>query len=213
MLTLYDFWRSTAAYRVRIALGLKAIPYQSIKINLRMGEHKLPMYRAVNPQGFIPFLIDGDVRLGQSLAIIAYLDGRFPDHPLAPANLVQRAQMQAAALTIACDIHPLNNLRVLKYLENEAALAPTAVTAWARHWIGEGFGALEPIAANRGTACFFDEEPGLADICLVAQMYNARRVETDLSPYPALVALTETLSALPAVDAARPEAQSDAVLV
>ena len=208
----YEYWRSSAAYRVRIALKLKGIDYESRPIDLREGAQNSADYRAVNPYGFVPMLeIDGH-RLTQSLAIINYLDLRYPNRPLIPAVAAERAHVVSLSLAIACDIHPLNNLRVLKYLKNHLDRSQAEIDEWVRHWIIEGFTALERLARASGGPYLCGAAVTIADICLVPQMYNARRVATDLSAFTTLLAVDERLQALPAFEAARPENQPDAVL-
>jgi maleylacetoacetate isomerase len=202
---LYDFWRSSACYRVRIALNLKAIAYRPVTTDLAKGQQKDPGYVAKTAQGFVPMLeIDG-LRLTQSLAICDYLDAKVSDPPFVPGDPAARSKVLAMALVIACDIHPLNNLRILKYLENPLGLAEGARDDWYRTWIGEGFAALEAMAAGAGDY-LSGATPGLADICLVPQMYNARRFDADLSDYPALVRIDAALTALPAFAKAHPDA-------
>ncbi len=208
--TLYTFWRSSAAYRVRIALGLKGLDYDSKPVDLRTGAQQGIGYKLLNPQGFVPYLIDGEVGLNQSLAIIEWLDETYPEPPLLPADPLGRARVRAAALTIACDIHPLNNLRVLKYLKDPLGQEQEAIDAWAQHWIGQGFAPLEEIAEGSPGPYLFGDAPTLADVCLVPQMYNARRVRTDLTPFPRLVEIDKRLLDLPQIRNARPEAQADA---
>lgn len=202
---LYDFWRSSACYRVRIALNLKGIAYRPVDISLTKGEQRAPEYLDRNPQGFVPMLeIDG-LQLTQSLAICDYLDAKVEKMPFVPRDPAARAKVLAMALVIACDIHPLNNLRVLKYLGGALDVPEPTRDDWYRHWVIEGFVALEAMAAECGTY-LSGETPGLADICLVPQMYNARRFDTDLSPYPMLVRIDAALTELPAFAAAHPDA-------
>lgn len=201
---LYDFWRSSAAYRVRIALNLKGIGYQAVDISLTNGEQRDPAYLAKNPQGFVPMLeIDG-LQLTQSLAICDYLDAKIDAMPFVPRDPAARAKVLAMALVVACDIHPINNLRILKYLSRQLDVPEPARDDWYRHWVTEGFAALEAMAADCGTY-LSGETPGLADICLVPQMYNARRFDTDLTPYPTLVRIDAALTALAQVEAAHPD--------
>jgi maleylacetoacetate isomerase len=205
---LYDYFRSSACYRVRIALNLKGVAYEPVPTNLAEGAQKSADYIAKNPQGFVPMLeIDG-LKLTQSLAIIDYLDARFPDPPFVPADPAARARELAMALTIACDIHPVNNLRILKYLKDTLNVPEPQRDDWYRHWIREGFGALED-HAGRGRYLSGDA-PGLADICLVPQMYNARRFNLDLAPFPKLVAADAAATAHPAFAAAHPDIVSGA---
>jgi maleylacetoacetate isomerase len=202
---LYDFWRSSACYRVRIALNLKGIAYRAVTTDLAKGDQRSADYRAKNPQGFAPMLeIDG-LRLTQSLAICDYLDATVSDPPFAPGGPAARSKVLAMALVIACDIHPLNNLRILKYLDDPLGVAEGARDDWYRKWVGEGFDALEAMAAGAGEY-LSGATPGLADICLVPQMYNARRFDTDLTAYPTLVRIDAALTALPAFAKAHPDA-------
>ena len=202
---LYDYYRSSACYRVRIALNLKGVEYEARPINLLEGEQKSEAYRELNPQGLIPMLeIDGH-RLTQSLAIINYLDLRFANQPLIPASAAERAHVVAMAMTIACDIHPLNNLRVLKYLKGTFGQDQDAVDAWYRHWVAEGLAALEALAAPRAGAFLFGDQLGMADICLVPQLYNARRFAVPLEPYPTLTRAHAKAGAVEAFRAAHPD--------
>jgi len=204
---LYDYWRSSAAYRVRIALNLKRVDYESRPIDLRAGDQQSSDYQALNPQGFVPMLeIDGQ-RLTQSIAIIAYLDLRYANQPLIPASAAERAHVTAMALTIACDIHPLNNLRVLKYLKNELGHSQDEVDAWYRHWISERLPALEAMAAPRSGSFLFGDAPTGADVCLVPQLYNARRYDVPLEDYPTLLRAEENANKLNAFAAAHPDRQ------
>ena len=185
--TLYDFHRSSAAYRVRIALNLKGIPYTSVPVDLAAGEQRQDEHRARNPQGFVPMLdIDGQ-RLTQSVAIIDYLNTAYPMPPLTPFEAEDRAHVEAMVLLIACDIHPLNNLRVLKYLQGPLALSDEAKDAWYRHWVSEGFAALEALAVRQAGTFLFGDAPTVADVLLVPQMYNARRFDVPLDAYPTLL--------------------------
>jgi maleylacetoacetate isomerase len=202
---LYDYYRSSAAYRVRIALNLKGVDYESVPVNLVEGAQKGADYKARNPQGFVPMLEMGGMRLTQSLAIIDWLDTAVAEPRLIPADPAGRAHVMALALAIACDIHPLNNLRVLKYLSGPLGQEEDARNAWYAHWIGEGFAALEAMAAPRAGRFLFGDAPGLADICLVPQMYNARRFDVPLDAYPALVRADAEASGLDAFAAAHPD--------
>ena len=208
---LHDYFRSSAAYRVRIALNLKGVDYERVPVNLVEGEQKAVAYRALNPQGFVPMLqIDG-LRLTQSLAIAVYLDQTRPDPPLMPRDPADGAHVRAMAMTIACDIHPLNNLRVLKYLKGELGQDQAAIDRWYAYWVEEGLRALEAMAAPRAGAFLFGETPTLADVCLVPQLYNARRFSVPITPFPTLRRADESASALPAFAAAHPDrvAQED----
>jgi maleylacetoacetate isomerase len=207
---LYDYWRSSAAYRVRIALNLKGVDYEQREIDLRADEQKSPDYLAVNPQGLVPMLeIDGQ-RLTQSLAIINYLDIRYPNQPLIPSGAAARAHVVAMAMTIACDIHPLNNLRVLKYLKNEFGRSQEEVDAWYVHWIEEGFPAIEALAAPGAGDFLFGNGPTGADVCLIPQMYNARRFNVPLDAYPTLLRVEENANRMEAFAAAHPDRQEPA---
>jgi len=200
---LYDYWRSSASYRVRIALNLKGVRYQRISTNLLSGENRCAEYLARNPQGFVPMLhIDG-ADLTQSLAIIDYLDAKFPDPSLMSADPRERAKILAQAMVVAVDIHPVNNLRVLKYLKRELGQEQAAIDDWYRHWVGEGFVALEVMAPEGGL--FGGDTPNLADVCLVPQMYNARRFNADLEPFPKLMRIDAALNTIPAFADAAPE--------
>ena len=202
---LNDYFRSSAAYRVRIALNLKGVEYESRQIDLREGEQKSSSYKALNPQGFVPMLEIDDHRLTQSLAICDYLDSRFPDPPFLPADPNDRAHVLAMALTIACDIHPLNNLRVLKYLSGPLKQDEAKRDKWYAHWITEGFDALEALAKSRSGGFLFGNLPTLADICLVPQMYNARRFDVPLDDYPTLVRADASANAISAFADAHPD--------
>lgn len=205
---LYDYWRSSAAYRVRIALNLKKVDYESRAVNLAGGEQRTEEYRAINPQGLIPMLeIDGH-RLTQSLAIINYLDLRYPSVPLIPAAAADRAHVVAMAMTIACDIHPLDNLRVLNYLRGELGQPQDKVDAWYAHWIAEGFQALEKLAVPQAGKFLFGDAPTGADVCLIPQLYNARtRTKLDLDRYPTLLRAEENANKLDGFLAAHPDQQ------
>ena len=204
---LYDYWRSSAAYRIRIALNLKGIDYESRQIDLREDEQKSSEYRALNPQGLVPTLeIDGQ-RLTQSVAIINYLDLKYPNQPLLPASAAERAHVVAMAMAIACDIHPLNNLRVLKYLKNVLGHEQEEIDRWYVHWISEGLPALEAMAAPRAGKFLFGDAPTGADIVLVPQLYNARRFNVSLTPYPTLLRADENANRIEAFAAAHPDRQ------
>jgi maleylacetoacetate isomerase len=209
---LYTFFRSSAAFRVRIALNLKGLSYDSIPKVFAKNEHRAPDYLDLNPQGLIPALETDGAVLSQSLAIIEYLDETYQRPRLLPVDPIARAHVRSMALSIACDIHPLNNLRVLNYLKENLQHDQQTVNAWYAHWIGQGFAGLE-LQAQEHTAngqFLFADSVSLADICLVPQVFNARRFAVDLSPFPTLVAISTHLESLPAFAAARPEAQPDA---
>ena len=201
---LYDFPRSSASYRVRIALNLKGVAYRRVLLDLTKGDQSGADYTALNPQGLVPALAIDGLLLTQSLAIIDYLDAQYKDPPMVSSDPASRSRTLAQALLIAADIHPINNLRVLGYLRRELGQGEEAVGAWYRHWIAVGFHALEQQAPAEGL--FGGDTPNMADVCLVPQMANARRFDTPLEPYPRLVAIDAALRALPAFAAAAPEA-------
>lgn len=209
---LYTYYRSSAAFRVRIALNRKALQYDSIPKLFAKNEHRAADYLALNPQGLIPALdIDGAV-LSQSMAIMEYLDEKYPEPPFLPPDAIGRARVRSMALSIVADLHPINNLRVLNYLRREFKQGDDGVNTWYRHWVTEGFRSLEQLVGSyskHGHYCYGDSV-SLADICLVPQMYNARRFGTDLKPFPKLVAISTHLESLPEFDAAKPEVQPDA---
>jgi maleylacetoacetate isomerase len=208
---LYTFFRSSAAFRVRIALSLKGVSYDAVPVDLPGAAHRRSEFVAVNPQATIPTLDDDGTILWQSLAIIEYLDSRYPSPRLIPEEPVARAHVQALAQLIVCEVHPLNNLRVLRYLRNELALDEAAVGKWYSHWVAEGFAALETLVGRFGGGRYcFGDAVSLADVCLVPQMYNARRFSCDLTPYPNLVRIAQGLAKEPAFAAAAPELQPDA---
>ncbi|SCK08079.1 maleylacetoacetate isomerase [Vogesella sp. LIG4] len=208
---LYGYFRSSAAYRVRIALNLKGLAYEQQPVSLVKGEQRGSDYLALNPQGLVPALLDKGVLLTQSLAICEYLEDAYPDTPaLLPVAPALRAQVRAVAQSIACDIHPINNLRVLNYLKNELQQPEEARNAWYRHWVAAGFAALEQqLAATAGQYCFGDV-PTLADACLLPQVFNAHRFNVDMAPYPLLAAIAGRLEHVPAFAAAHPSRQPDA---
>ncbi|MGZ8998420.1 MAG: maleylacetoacetate isomerase [Allosphingosinicella sp.] len=203
-LILHDYFRSSAAYRVRIALNLKNAPYEAAPVNLLSSEQQKAEYRALNPQGFVPMLeVDGG-RLTQSLAIIGWLEATYPEPRLLPADPLAAAHVRAMALVVACDIHPLNNLRVLKRL-SAMDVDQEARDQWYRHWVREGFLALEAVAAPRSGNFLFGDSVSLADVCLVPQMFNARRFAVELDEFPTLVRADASACALEAFAAAHPE--------
>lgn len=205
MVRLHDFPLSSASYRVRIALNLKGIAYERCNYVLRQGEQRSADYLAINPAGLVPCLeIDG-LQLSQSLAIIEYLDNRFPEPQLIPQAPALRARAQAMAQTIACDIHPLNNLRVLQYLEHEMQQDGDRVNQWYAHWVSAGFSALEAMLRNGGDRQFaIGDTISIADICIVPQMFNARRFAVDTTPYPRLVEVADRAAAHPSFASAAP---------
>ncbi|MBU0903355.1 MULTISPECIES: maleylacetoacetate isomerase [Pseudomonas] len=215
MLTLYGYWRSSAAYRVRIALNLKGLAYEQVPVHLVKdgGQQHSTDYQALNPQELLPLLVDhgnGGVRIAQSLAILEYLDEMFPDTPLLPRAPAQRAQVRALALHIACDLHPLNNLRVLQYLTGELAVGEQAKDAWYRHWLHKGLAAVEAGLVVFNDRLSLGEQPGYLEACLIPQLYNARRFNCDLDAYPRILAMAARCESLDAFKQAAPEVQSDA---
>ncbi len=206
---LYGYWRSSAAYRVRIALGLKGLAWETVPVDLVAGGQLAEDFRALNPNARVPVLVEGDTVLTQSLAIIEYLDELHPDPPLLPRQPLERARVRAACQLIACDIHPLGNSGVMAALRDRFGADEAARSAWAAHWIARGFAALEAMAAEGGPF-LLGKAVTMADVLLVPQMYNARRFGVDLAPFPKLVAADAALADLPAFAAARPEAQPDA---
>jgi len=209
---LHGYFRSSASFRVRIALNLKGIEYETVTHHLRRNEQRAPDYLALNPQGFVPALDDdGDVLI-QSLAIIEYLDETHPDPPFLPGHPGDRARVRGLAQLIACDIHPVNNLRILRYLRNPLGHDEAVVQAWYNHWIAEGFAAFEALIAedDRTGAFCQGDEPGLADICLVPQVVNSQNYALDLTPYPTIRRIYDACMALDAFRRAHPKAQPDA---
>jgi maleylacetoacetate isomerase len=206
MAILYDYYRSSASYRVRIALNFKGVAYERVEVNLVEGEQRGDDYRARNPQGLVPMLEVDGLRLTQSLAIIGWLEATRPEPALLPADPAEAAHVRALALTVACDIHPLNNLRVLKYLSGPLGQPQEARDGWYRHWVREGFAALEATGAPRAGRFLFGDSPSLADICLVPQMYNARRFNVPVDDFPLLVRVDAEANRLEAFAAAHPDA-------
>jgi len=212
-LTLHTYWRSSAAYRVRIALHLKGLAFDSVPVHLVQGggEQRLPAFAARNPQRLVPTLQHGDAVLTQSLAIIEYLDDTFPGVPLLPRDALPRQRARALAQVVACDIHPLGNLRVLQYLEHELQLPPDARTRWVARWVRDGLEAFEALLLQHGAGDFcVGDAPTIADCALAPQLYNARRFGIDLAPYPVIRRIEAACAALPAFEAAAPERQADA---
>ncbi len=209
---LYGYWRSSAAYRVRIGLNLKDLTVEEEFIALSDGRQRSDGYLALNPQGLVPTLIDGEVRLSQSLAILEYLDEVYPQPALLPPDPVGRARVRQLAQVVACDIHPIDNLKVLKYLTGTLGVSEDGRLTWYRHWVDQGLAALEGLVVhNPGTGQFcHGDQPSLADLCLVPQLYNARRFDIDLSRYPTLSHIDAACQALDAFAKAAPELQPDA---
>lgn len=208
---LYSFFNSSTSYRVRIALALKGLPFEYLPVNIRTGQHREAEYvQGINPSASVPALVDGEFTLGQSLAIMDYLDARHPEPRLLPQDPEQRARVLELASLVACDIHPVNNLRVLRYLQDVLQVTPEQKDAWYRHWIDEGMAGVERLLALHGTGpwCFGDS-PTLADVTLVPQIANAQRMGCDLSAYPRALAVYAHASAHPAFAKAAPAQQPD----
>lgn len=209
-LVLHDYWRSGAAWRVRIALNLKGLGYARVAHNLRTGEQRDPAYTALNPQALVPTVEADGAILTQSLAILEWLEETRPEPPLLPRDPLGRAHVRAMAAIVACDIHPLNNLRVLNSLRDDLGAGEAASQAWIARWIAPGFAALEALIARHGGAYAYGDTPTFADCCLVPQVASARRFNVDLVPYPAIVRVAETCAAHPAFAAAHAAVQPDA---
>jgi maleylacetoacetate isomerase len=210
---LYTYYRSTAAFRVRIALNLKGVPYETVAKQLRNAEHRTPEFFELNPQGLIPALDDDGQIVSQSLAIVEYLEEKYPQPPLLPLDQVARARVRSMALAVACDMHPLNNLRVLNFLRDPLGISEKDVTAtWYHHWIAEGFRGLEEEAkrSSGDGRHMFGTSVTMADVFIVPQMYNATRFKCDIGPFPTLRAICAHLETLPAFANAAPETQPDA---
>jgi maleylpyruvate isomerase len=210
---LHNYFRSSSSYRVRIALNLKGLSYEYVPVHLNRngGEQFRPEFKALNPQGLVPVLSEDGIQLSQSLAILEYLEEKYPTVPLLPAAIEDRAYVRQLALAIACEIHPLNNLRVLKFLTGSLELSEEAKMKWIRHWTELGLSALEQelsCSAKRGHFCFGDT-PTIADCCLVPQLFNAQRFGIELAPYPTLVKIAEECRKLPAFEQAHPARQPD----
>ncbi|MET4676153.1 MULTISPECIES: maleylacetoacetate isomerase [unclassified Luteibacter] len=212
-LVLYTYWRSSAAYRVRIALQLKGLAYESRPVHLVQdgGEHLKPAYRELSPQAQLPTLVDGDRTLRQSMAILEYLDETRPDPALMPADAQGRAKVRELMQAVGTDIHPLGNLRVLKAIEAEFGADQAAKEAWSRRWIAHGFSGLEALLAEGDAGTFsYGDSPTLADCCLVPQHYNALRWGVDMAPYPTIRRVVQACQGLEAFQKAAPEVQTDA---
>lgn len=207
-LTLHGYWRSSAAYRVRLALGLKGLSYDSIAHDLRTGAQSAEAYRALQPQGLVPALETSDGVLIQSPAILEWIEERYPDPPLLPEDSVGRATVRAMAAIVACDIHPINNLRVLTHLREELHADEAAIRRWIGRWVTEGFAALETLIARHGAGYAYGDRPSLADCHILPQVYNAERFAVDLTPFPELIAAANRLRER--VPEAAPQAQGDA---
>jgi maleylacetoacetate isomerase len=207
---LFTYFRSSAAFRVRIALNLKGLAYEPAFVHLAKGEHRLPAYGAVNPQALLPTLEDGGQLLTQSLAVIEYLEETHPLPPLLPRDPFERARVRSLALLVACEIHPVNNLRVLQYLKRALGQGEDQVNAWYRHWIADGLAKVEAFLAQPGTGRYaHGAAPGMADCCLVPQVFNAQRYKCDTSPYPVLMRVFAECMKLDAFDRAQPAKQPD----
>lgn len=209
---LFGYFRSSASFRVRIALNIKGLSFDQQSLNLVAGEQRLPEFRTINPQGLVPVLVDGERLLTQSMAIIEYLDETHPQPPLMPADALGRARVRSLTQLIGCDIHPLNNTRVLRYLSRDLKLDEATRNTWYRHWIAEGLSALEQRLMNESKADDFCHggAPTLADCCLVPQIFNAKRYDCDLAPYPVVMAVFDRCMALDAFQRAAPLNQPDA---
>ena len=208
---LYTYFRSSAAFRVRIALNLKGLAYEPEFVHLAKGEHRKPEYSGRYPQGLLPTLVTDGLELSQSLAIIEYLDETHPQPPLLPSDAPGRARVRSVALLIACEIHPLNNLRTLQYLKRQLHQSEDQVNAWYRYWIADGLAKLEAdlLRNRKGKFCHGDS-PTMADCCLVPQIFNAKRYNCDLAPYPTTLRVFEQCMKLEAFDRAQPSRQPDA---
>jgi maleylacetoacetate isomerase len=209
-LVLHGYWRSGTSYRTRIALEIKGVAYEQAPVDLRAGEQKSAAFHALNPQGLVPALETSDGVLTQSSAILEWLEERYPQPPLLPRAPGERAIVRAMAMAVACDIHPLGNLRVLKYLKDPLGQAQPAIDAWIAHWIGEGFAALETLIARHGGRFAFGDSLTLADCHLVPQFYAAQRYSVDCSAYPRLAESAARAMAEEAVRRAHPDLQPDA---
>lgn len=206
---LHGYWRSSAAYRVRIALGFKGIVFQQVPHDLRTGEQHDPAYLAVAPHGLVPALEQDGQVLIESPAILEWIEAKWPSPPLLPTSPDAAAKVRAIAALIGCDIHPLNNLRVLNRIREQFDADNAQVKAWIAHWVHAGFGALETLIARDGGGFAFGDSPTIADCYLVPQVYNAQRYNVDLSAYPRTLAVAEAAGALPAFAAAHPDLQPD----
>ena len=215
MIKLYTYFRSSAAFRVRVALNLKGLAYDPVFVHLPRGEHRKPEYAAVDPQALVPTLVDDGRALSQSLAIIEYLDETHPKPRLLPEDPVGRARVRSLSLLVACEIHPLNNLRTLQHLKRALGQNEEQISTWYRHWIADGLAKLEADLNRRdsgsyaGSFCYGDA-PTMADCCLVPQIFNAKRYDSDLAPYPKVMRIFDACMKLEAFDRAQPSKQPDA---
>ena len=208
---LYTYFRSSAAFRVRIALNLKGLEYEPVFVHLARGEHRKPEYAAVDPQALLPTLVDGGQTLSQSLAIMEYLEENYPQPALLPKDAPGRARVRSLSLLVACEIHPLNNLRTLQHLKRALGQTEDQINTWYRHWIADGFAKLEADLARGGSGRFcHGDSPTMADCCLVPQVFNAQRYKSDLTPYPTAMRIFDTCMSLEAFDRAQPSKQPDA---
>jgi len=207
---LYTYFRSSAAFRVRIAMNLKGLAYDTAFVHLAKGEHRAPAYGVINPQSLLPTLDDGGELLTQSLAIIEYLEETHPKPPLLPGNALARARIRSLSMLIACEIHPVNNLRILQHLKRALGQSDEQVNSWYRHWIGDGLAKFEAdLGRAPGKFCHGDS-PTMADCCLVPQVFNAQRYQCDMAPYPATMRIFAECMKLDAFDRAQPSKQPDA---
>lgn len=209
MIRLHGYWRSTAAWRVRLALAAKGLAYEQVAVNLLQSDQRSPGHLALNSQGLVPVLEHDGIVLTQSLAIIEYLDERFPDPPLLPADPANRARARAAAMIVAAEVHPLGNLRVQRWLKGEMGQDDAAVGRWLHQWMGDGLAALEAMAAQHGGCCLIGDWISVADLALVPQLYNARRFDLPLDDFPRLLACESTVLAQDWASSVHPDLQSD----
>ena len=208
---LYTYFRSSAAFRVRIALNLKGLAYDPVVIHLAKGEHRKPEYANAYPQALLPTLVDDGAALSQSLAIIEYLDEKHPRPPLLPKDSIGRARVRSLSLLVACEIHPLNNLRTLQYLKRELGQNEAQINTWYRHWVADGLLKLEADLSKAETRHFcHGDSPTMADCCLVPQIFNAKRYSSDLAPYPTVMRIFDACMKLEAFERAQPSKQPDA---